>query len=102
MCDRVTEFKVYNSREVISDALIGSFKFDLGLVYDEVEHCFIHKWLLLVDPHDPNGGTKVKLAVCTCCCIDVSSISVLKNIMSYFYTCTGVSKGEHTGSGSRR
>ena len=57
--DYITEFKVYNARKVISDALIGSFKFDLGLVYDEVEHCFIHKWLLLTDPADSTGGAKV-------------------------------------------
>ena len=59
MFDRVTELKVYNARKVIADALIGSFKFDLGLVYDEVEHCYIHKWLLLTDPSDSSGGTKV-------------------------------------------
>ena len=60
MFDRLTEVKVFNAKKVISDALIGSFKFDLGLVYDEVEHCFIHKWLLLTDPNDPSGGAKVR------------------------------------------
>ena len=59
MFDRLTEVKLFNAKKVISDALIGSFKFDLGLVYDEVEHCFIHKWLLLTDPGDPSGGPKV-------------------------------------------
>ena len=59
MFDRLTEVKIFNSKKVISDALIGSFKFDLGLVYDEPEHCFIHKWLLLTDPGDPSGGAKV-------------------------------------------
>ena len=59
MFDRLTEVKLFNAKKVISDALIGSFKFDLGLVYDEVEHCFIHKWLLLTDPNDPSGGPKV-------------------------------------------
>ena len=60
MFDRVTEFKVLNAKKVISDALIGSFRFDLGLVYKERDHCFIHKWLLLSDPNDPSGEAKVK------------------------------------------
>ena len=59
MFDRLTEVKLFNAKKVISDALIGSFKFDLGMVYDEPEHCFIHKWLLLTDPNDPSGGPKV-------------------------------------------
>ena len=64
MLDRVTELKVYNAKKVVSDALIGSFKFDLGLVYDEIQHCLIHKWLLLTDPDDPLGGTKVAIHSC--------------------------------------
>ena len=59
MCDRITELKVLNARKIISDALIGSFKFDLGLVYRERNHCFTHKWLLLCDPNDPSGEAKV-------------------------------------------
>ena len=59
MFDRVTEFKVLNAKKVVSDALIGSFRFDLGLVYKERDHCFIHKWLLLSDPDDPAGEAKV-------------------------------------------
>ena len=35
-------------------------QFDLGMVYDEPEKCFIHKWLLLTDPDDPSAGTKVR------------------------------------------
>ena len=34
-------------------------QFDLGMVYDEPEKCFIHKWLLLTDPDDPSTGAKV-------------------------------------------
>lgn len=59
MFDRVTEFKVLNAKKVLSDALIGSFRFDLGLVYKERDHCFIHKWLLLSDPNDSSGEAKV-------------------------------------------
>ena len=34
-------------------------QFDLGMVYDEPDKCFIHKWLLLTDPDDPSSGAKV-------------------------------------------
>ena len=59
MFDKLVEIKVLNAKKLLRDSLIGSFKFDLGLVYDEVQHCFIHKWLLLTDPEDPSGGAKV-------------------------------------------
>ena len=58
MFDYVTELKVYDAKKIVSDALIGSFKFDLGLVYDEEDHCYIHKWLLLTDPFDPSSEAK--------------------------------------------
>lgn len=59
MFDKLMEIKVLNAKKVLRDSLIGSFKLDLGMVYDEVGHCFIHKWLLLTDPEDPAGGSKV-------------------------------------------
>ena len=59
MFDRIVEVKVFNAKKIISDALIGSFKFELGLVYREEDHCFIHKWLLLTDPQYSAGGVKV-------------------------------------------
>ena len=84
--DKVLEIKVLNAKVVLKNALIGSFKvsrdwggrgggwlaclsilpppsflpqLDVGTVYDEPEHCFIHKWLLLTDPNDPSAGAKV-------------------------------------------
>ena len=33
------------------------------MVYDEPEHCFIHKWLLLTDPYDGAGGCKGYLKI---------------------------------------
>lgn len=59
MFDYVTELKVCDAKRVIKDALIGSFKFDLGLVYDEEDHSYIHKWLLLTDPLDLSSEAKV-------------------------------------------
>lgn len=61
MFDRLVEIKVLNAKKLIRDSLVGSFKFDLGMVYDEPEHCFIHKWLLLTDPNDAAGGAKVRM-----------------------------------------
>lgn len=59
MFDKLVDIKVLNAKKVLRDSLIGSFKFDLGMVYDETDHCFIHKWLLLTDPEDSAGGAKV-------------------------------------------
>ena len=36
MFDKVVEVKVLNAKVLLSDCLIGSFKFDLGMVYDEL------------------------------------------------------------------
>ena len=32
-------------------------------MYDEPDHAFIHKWLLLTDPHDSSGGSKGYLKI---------------------------------------
>ena len=61
---------------------------DVGTVYDEPEHCFIHKWLLLTDPNDPSAGAKVNclthhlmvetmtMIVCACVCAVCVSVCV--------------------------
>ncbi len=61
MFDKLLEIKILNSKKLLRDSLIGSFKLDLGVVFDEAGHCFIHKWLLMTDPDDPSGGAKVNL-----------------------------------------
>ena len=66
MFDKLMDIKVLNSKKVLRDSLIGSFKLELGIIYDEFEHCFIHKWLLLTDPEDPSGGPKVWVVVHVC------------------------------------
>ncbi|XP_067657682.1 myoferlin-like isoform X1 [Haliotis asinina] len=62
--DELIEFQVFNSRKLRSDALIGSFKCDIGLVYDAPQHAFINKWLLLSDPEDSMAGAKGYLKIC--------------------------------------
>lgn len=62
--DELIEFQVFNSRKLRSDSLIGSFKMDIGMVYDEPSHAFIGKWLLLSDPEDNMAGCKGYLKIC--------------------------------------
>ncbi len=57
------EFCVYNAQNFLRDAFIGSFKLDIGYVYDEPQHSIISKWLLLADPDDSNVGSKGYLKV---------------------------------------
>ena len=37
---------------------------DVGMVYDEAQHSFVNKWLLLCDPEDPMAGSKGYLKIC--------------------------------------
>nr|XP_026691585.1 myoferlin isoform X3 [Ciona intestinalis] len=64
--DYVFEFSVNNSRRLRSDALIGSFKFDVGSIYDQPGHAFVRKWLLLTDPDDPSNSPKGYLKITVC------------------------------------
>ncbi|XP_076439100.1 myoferlin-like [Babylonia areolata] len=61
--DESIHFQVFNSRRLRSDALIGSFKCDLGLVYEEGHHALLNKWLLLADPEDAMAGAKGYLKI---------------------------------------
>jgi hypothetical protein len=61
--DQMIEFQVYNALSYLKDALIGSFKMDIGYVYDEPFHSLINKWLLLGDTEDCMSGAKGYLKV---------------------------------------
>ncbi|XP_065071964.1 myoferlin-like isoform X2 [Rhopilema esculentum] len=56
--DQMINFEVLNSRKLLSDAIIGTFQCDVGLVYDEDSHALVRKWILLTAPEDKMGGTK--------------------------------------------
>lgn len=58
LMDELVEFRVYNSRKLRSDSLIGSFKCDIGLIYESAQHSLLNKWLLLTDPEDTLSGPK--------------------------------------------
>ena len=57
--------KVVNSKFLIMENLIGSFQMDIGVVYDEEDHGFVQKWLLLTNTSDTSAGPKgyLKLSI---------------------------------------
>lgn len=52
MFDKLVNFEVYNAKSVLSDALLGSFVFDVGTIYDGTNHAVVRKWLLLTAPEE--------------------------------------------------
>ncbi|KAL3317884.1 hypothetical protein Ciccas_003461 [Cichlidogyrus casuarinus] len=63
LVDEMITLSVFNSQMVRYDSLIGSFKFDLGLVYEQDKHALLNRWLLLSDPEDPMAGPKGYLKI---------------------------------------
>ena len=55
--------QVFNSRKLRSDALIGGFHMDVGTIYEEEDHLFKNKWLLLTSPEDSTAGAMGYLQV---------------------------------------
>lgn len=51
--DKVVKFEVFNSRSLRSDALIGFFKCDVGLIFEGKDHALLRKWVLLTQPEVP-------------------------------------------------
>ncbi|KAI8499159.1 synaptic vesicle exocytosis [Branchiostoma belcheri] len=57
--DKIITLSVLHSRNLLrSGTMVGSFKLDVGTVYDAPDHQFYHKWALLTDPEDVTGGPK--------------------------------------------
>ncbi|XP_027828716.2 fer-1-like protein 6 isoform X2 [Ovis aries] len=55
--DKIIKISVFHHK-LIGSVLIGSFKVDLGTVYNQPGHQFCDKWALLTDPGDIRTGTK--------------------------------------------
>uniref|UniRef100_A0A670JUU1 Fer-1 like family member 6 n=1 Tax=Podarcis muralis TaxID=64176 RepID=A0A670JUU1_PODMU len=55
--DKIIKISVMHNK-LIGSILIGSFKVDLGTVYNEPGHQFCDKWAVLTDPADIRTGTK--------------------------------------------
>ncbi|XP_071147847.1 otoferlin-like isoform X5 [Mytilus edulis] len=57
--DKIITLTVLHSRNILRKGTnIGSFKMDLGNIYGTSDHQFYHKWAMLTDPDDINGGLK--------------------------------------------
>ncbi|KAM4686337.1 fer-1-like protein 6 [Amazona ochrocephala] len=55
--DKIINISVVHNK-LIGSMLIGSFKVDVGMVYDQPGHQFCDKWALLTDPADIRTGAK--------------------------------------------
>ncbi|MCJ8731563.1 hypothetical protein PDJAM_G00200870 [Pangasius djambal] len=54
---------VFDSKSLRTDSVIGEFKLDVGMVYNEHRHAILRKWLLLADPDDLCAGARGYLKV---------------------------------------
>lgn len=56
MMEKVIFFKVHHAQKIISTFTdtkpIGTFRLDIGTVYNEKEHAFERKWAQLCDPNN--------------------------------------------------
>lgn len=51
--DQLVTFEVYNAKGFLSDALLGTFQFDVGTIYfEDNSHAIVRKWLLMTAPED--------------------------------------------------
>ena len=51
--DQLVTFEVYNAKGILSDALLGTFQFDVGTIYfEDSRHAIFRKWLLMTAPED--------------------------------------------------
>ncbi|XP_050970044.1 dysferlin isoform X8 [Labeo rohita] len=57
---------VFDSKSLRKDSVIGEFKLDVGMVYNEHRHAILRKWLLLADPDDLSSGARGYLKVSMC------------------------------------
>ncbi|XP_043922532.1 fer-1-like protein 6 isoform X2 [Protopterus annectens] len=55
--DKIIKISVMHSK-LIKGFLIGTFKLDLGTVYNQPGHQFVNKWAALTDPADIRTGVK--------------------------------------------
>nr|XP_033790769.1 fer-1-like protein 6 isoform X2 [Geotrypetes seraphini] len=55
--DKIIKLSVFHNK-LIGSILIGSFKVDLGTVYNQPGHQFFDKWAVLTDPGDIRTGIK--------------------------------------------
>ncbi|KAH9363612.1 hypothetical protein HPB48_004133 [Haemaphysalis longicornis] len=57
--DKIVTLTALHNRNIIrSGKVIGSFKLDVGTVFNQPEHQFSRKWAVLTDPDDMTAGPK--------------------------------------------
>ncbi|XP_063877560.1 myoferlin-like isoform X2 [Scylla paramamosain] len=65
--EKFLEFKVCNSSGIRSSTIIGAFKCEVGMAYDQQDHAILNRWLVLADPDEATptvqGYLKVSVAV---------------------------------------
>lgn len=72
MMEKMLELKVLNVKQLKHDSMVGWYKVDLGLVYSQLNHCYIQKWLVLVDTRHGGSYTKVRyiyIGICGVLCV---------------------------------
>eukprot|EP00051_Salpingoeca_urceolata_P011456 m.141941 g.141941 ORF g.141941 m.141941 type:complete len:2152 (+) comp17129_c0_seq1:436-6891(+) len=50
--NELINLEVFNAKNLRSDSLLGAFKLDVGLVYDQPQHAIMRKWIMLQQPAD--------------------------------------------------
>ncbi len=55
LMDETLALEVYNARRIRRDALLGSFRMEVGLVYEQAGHVIQRKWVMLSNPKDPSN-----------------------------------------------
>jgi hypothetical protein len=51
------------------DALIGYYQFDLSYLYNQPDHCMMHKWIIMSNPESDDYGEvtgQLKLSITIC------------------------------------
>ncbi|XP_056017603.1 otoferlin-like isoform X2 [Ostrea edulis] len=57
--DKIVTLTVLHSRNFLrAGTIVGFFKIDVATIYLQNDHQFYHKWAMLTDPDDINGGVK--------------------------------------------
>ncbi|KAL7881937.1 hypothetical protein AOLI_G00087860 [Acnodon oligacanthus] len=74
--DKVIKLSVMHSK-IMKSYCIGTFKIDVGTVYNQPGHQFVNKWAALIDPTDISTGVKghLKCDICVAGKGDLSSRS---------------------------
>eukprot|EP00052_Salpingoeca_macrocollata_P020806 m.175674 g.175674 ORF g.175674 m.175674 type:complete len:2346 (-) comp21363_c0_seq2:105-7142(-) len=63
LMDEELALEVFNSRRIRRDALVGQFRLEVGLAYEQPLHTLARKWVMLSNASDPSAGVMGYLKV---------------------------------------